>query len=163
MKQSDRLRRAENALAARSRHQAETEAARIEADRLAAAVNEFVEWRAFAYWIRLLAEKRGRFAVEGILRDRCPGFLESLKERGQAHPEEQEFLWLRLISWIDSNRFHDAQTEGWQHALGYYAARDERLDRVREYWARCDEEWDQQLPANLPEFEEWRRAALNRS
>jgi hypothetical protein len=160
MERSGYRRRAENALAAHSRHQAETELARVDADRFAAAITEFVKWRAFAYWVRLIAEKRGTFPVQAILQVRCPGFLESLTEQRQSHPEEPEFLWLHLIDWIDVHCFQDAQAEGWQHALGYCAARGERLDRVRAYWARCDEEWDQHLPTQIPEFEEWRRAAL---
>jgi hypothetical protein len=160
MKHSDRLHRAEHALAAYSRHQAETERRRVEADRLKAPISEFVEWRTFAYWVRLAAEKGGICVVDGMLRGRCPGFLEGIAKQQRVHPEEREFLWLQLIDWIDGHCFQDAQAEGWQHALGYYAARDDRLDRVRAYWARCDEEWDQHLQAKLPAFEEWRREAL---
>ncbi len=77
MNDSHQFSRAERALAERSRRQAETEAARAKPGRLATAINEFIGWRAFAYWIRLLAEKRGIGAVGAFLQDRCLGFLEA--------------------------------------------------------------------------------------
>ena len=153
MKKANHLNEAEIALAARSRHRAEAERKCVPADRLATAITEFIEWRAFAYWVRLIAEKQGTSAVEGILRYRCPGFFEYL-----AKFPEREFLWLQLIDWIDSHCFEDAHSEGWQHALGYYAARDERLDRIRGYWLKCDEQW--QPSHRPPDYGEWRRAAL---
>ena len=41
--------------------------------------------------------------------------------------------WLRLISWLDRETFGFAQAEGWLHALGYYATRDPRMDKVTDY------------------------------
>src|SRR5438128_1100283 len=143
MKTSKRLREAEIALGARSRHKAEIERKNVGAERLAAAITDFIEWRTFAYWIRLIVEKEGlvNSRIEATLRDRCPGFLESVIEYRRSHPNEREFLWLRLIDWIDCHIFDYARSEGWQHALGYYAAHDERLDQIRAYWLRCDDQW----------------------
>ena len=152
---------AEIALGAKSRQLAEKQRDKVSPDRLVAGIGEFIEWRAFAYWIRLVAERRRASLVEVALRHRCPGFLEALTALARAHAPDGQFLWLQLIDWIDVHVFQDAQLEGWQHALGYYAARDERLDRIRAYWAHCDEEWDLHLPANLPEFAEWKRTALS--
>ena len=165
MKKADQFQEAEIALGARSRHQAETERKCVSADRLAIAITEFIEWRTFAYWVRLVAEKKetGGACLEAILRDRCPGFLEQLAERRNSPTEEHALLWLQLIEWIDSHIFDHAKAEGWQHALGYYATRDERLDRVRAYWLKCDEEWELQPPPIPPEYEAWRRAALQPS
>ena len=151
---------AEIALGAKSRRLAEKQRDRVAPDRLVASIGEFIEWRTFAYWIRLVVEKRGACAVERTLRSRCPGFLDAPTPQRGRHSAEIESLWLQLIDWIDGHIFQEAQSEGWRHALGYYAARDDRLDHVREYWARCDEEWDQHSPVELPEFEDWRRAAL---
>jgi hypothetical protein len=74
-------------------------------------------------------------------------------------------VWLRLISWIDDQVFSFVKAEGWQHALGYYAARDPRLDRVRAYWSLCDDDRTRYHGGRLTNFDEWRRAALefNRS
>ena len=165
MKKADQFLEAEIALGARSRHKAEAERKRVSEDRLAMAIAEFVEWRTFAYWVRLVAERKGKWGacLEVILRDRCPGFMEQLAQRRNSQTAEQTLLWLQLIEWIDSNVFDYAKAEGWQHALGYYATRDERLDRVRAYWLKCDEEWGLQPPAIPPEYEAWRRAALQPS
>jgi hypothetical protein len=160
MNKADHLRESEVALGARSRHQAEGERRRVAADRLATAIDDFIEWRMFAYWVRLIAEKRVTPEIEATLRHKCPGFLERFAEYREAHRDDREFLWLQLIDWIDSHCFDDALSQGWQHALGYYAARDQRLDRIRAYWQECDEQWQSQLPARFPEYEDWRRAAL---
>jgi hypothetical protein len=49
--------------------------------------------------------------------------------------------------------------EGWAHALGFYAARDSDLDRVRKYWAECDSSWKTAPPLAMPAYEDWRRIA----
>ena len=67
------------------------------------------------------------------LGQRCPGFFQCAEDYRRAHLKEREFLWLRLISWIDDKIFSLAKAEGWPHELGYFAARDPRLDRVRAY------------------------------
>jgi hypothetical protein len=163
MKKTNDLHDAEIALAARSRHQAEAERNNVSPERLAAAITVFIEWRSFAYWIRLLSDSEGTASarVEGALEGRCPGFLKQLASDRRSRPDEKEFLWLQLIDWIDSHIFCAAQSEGWQHALGYYAARDDRLDRIRKHWLRCDEQWaTQRPPPSVPEYCEWHRAAM---
>jgi hypothetical protein len=162
MRKTSQLRKAEAALGAKSLRLAEAQLKHVDAERLAQTITDYIEWRIFAYWVRLVVETDGSVSAEmkRILEQRCPGFLQSAENYQRSRPKEKEFLWLRLISWIDDEIFHFAKAEGWQHALGYYAARDDRLDRVRGYWARCDGEWDQHSPAKLPEFQEWRRAAL---
>jgi hypothetical protein len=162
MKKADHLHDAEIALAARSRHQAEAERKNVSPERLAATVNVFIEWRSFAYWVRLVADKEGSASarVQRALEDRCPGFLEQLASYQQSHSDEKAFLWLQLIEWIDAHIFSDARSEAWQHALGYYAARDDRLDRIRKHWLKCDEQWATQRPPPIvPEYCEWRLAA----
>jgi hypothetical protein len=144
------------------RARAQAELRNTTRDEIAAAITDFVEWRAFAYWFRLIHEHRGGDScqLERILAERCPGFAEGEAAYREAHPGESEFRWLRLIEWIDSHVFRRADAQGWRHALGYYAARDERLDRTRAYWLECDEAWKHKAPDRYPEFEEWRGAAL---
>jgi len=98
--------------------------------------------------------------MEALLEQRCPGFLDSAEDYRRAHPKEREFLWLRLISWIDDKIFGFAKAEGWPHALGYFAARDPRLDRVRAYWMLCDEDRTLNCRSRLTDLADWRRAAL---
>src|ERR1035441_8531922 len=97
--------------------------------------------------------------MQAILDERCPGFIGALTAYRESHSDEREFLWLRLIEWIDHNIFESANAEGWRHALGFYSARDPCLDRVREYWLRCDEAWRLQPPTELPSLDDWRQAA----
>jgi hypothetical protein len=146
----------------RARRLAEHQLQAVTPERLSQTVSEYIQLRAFAFWVRLLVEHSRRVPdnVSIELNQRCRGFLEFAAEYRRAHPQEPEFLWLRLISWIDEHVFGFTTREGWAHALGYYAARDPRSDRVRAYWARCDEEWKQKIPNTIPGFEEWLGAAL---
>jgi hypothetical protein len=142
--------------------QAQAQLKNIARDQFAAAITDFIEWRAFAYWVRLVHEHGGSDAcrLDSVLAERCPQFLPSEAAYHDAHPCESSFRWLRLIEWLDSHVFHQTESEGWRHALGYYAARDERLDRIRAYWLECDETWKREVPGRFPDFEEWREAAL---
>lgn len=161
MKMTTRHREAETALGARSRHKAEAELKLVDPARFSAAMTEFIEWRTFAYWVRLVVEIEGGIStkIQALLDKRCPGFITALIVHRESHPTEREFVFLQLIEWIDNNIFETANTEGWRHALGFYAARDPRLGRVREYWLQCDDAWKRQSPAELPSLDDWRQAA----
>ena len=162
MNKADRLRETEIALGAESRAQAEVERKIVGAERLAATVTEFIEWRAFSYWLRLIVEIMGFVpdTVAAILKERCPGFLEYAAAYARQHPNEQEFLWLRFLEWTDDKLFQAAIAEGWRHVLGHDATRDPRMDQLRAYWRQCRESCKRQFPAPLPSFESWRSAVL---
>lgn len=162
MRKTGHLREAEAALGAKSQRLAEAQLKLVDPERLAQTITDYIEWRTFAYWVRLAVETEGGISAEmrSILEQRCPGFLQYAEAYRRGHPNEREFLWLRLISWIDDEIFGFAKAEGWPHALGYFAARDPRLDRVRAYWLFCDDRWKQNRPARWADFAEWRRAAL---
>ena len=74
------------------------------------------------------------------------------------HPNEQEFLWLQLISWIDDEILSFAKTEMLTLRARLFGDSDPRLDRVRPYWQACDDRWKQDRPIPLPGH--WRQAAL---
>jgi hypothetical protein len=154
-------REAEMALARKAKRLAESQLRFTNPERLAAAINDYIEWRAFAFWARLIVETQGGVSpdLKALLDDRCPGFLDDAEAYRRAHPGEREFLWLRLISWLDRQRFGFARAEGWLHALGYYATRDPRMDKVAEYWLQCDELWKREPPSEFPTFEQWRQTA----
>jgi hypothetical protein len=84
----------------------------------------------------------------------------SAAEYAKKHPNEPEFLWLRLIAWIDDQIFAFVKTEGWSDALSFYAARDPRMDKVFAYWQECDVIWKHERPAVLPGFEDWRSRTI---
>jgi hypothetical protein len=154
-------RQAEAALARKSEKLAKSQLRFTNPDRLAATITDYIEWRAFAFWVRLIVETEGSASPEmkALLDERCPGFLDDVEAYRRAHPREREFLWLRLISWLDHHTFGFAETEGWLHALGYYATRDPRMDKVTDYWLQCDDGWKQNRPPVLPKYEQWRQAA----
>ena len=156
-----RRREAEIALGARSRHKAEAERKLVDSARFGAAITEFIEWRTFAYWVRLVVEIEGGIStkMQSLLDERCPGFIADLNVYRGSHRDEREFVWLRLVEWIDHSIFESANAEGWRHALGFYAARDPRLDRVREYWLQCDDVRKRQALGELPSLDDWRKAA----
>ena len=151
---------AEAALAHKSKKLAESQLRFTNPDRLAATITDYIEWRAFAFWVRLVVETDGVSQdMKALLGERCPGFLDDVEVYRRAHPREREFLWLRLISWLDRETFGFVQAEGWLHALGYYATRDPRMDQITDYWLRCDEQWKRKRPPVLPPFEQWLQAA----
>jgi hypothetical protein len=77
MKKASQFSRAEITLGEWSRERAESELQNANGDQLAAAISDFIEWRAFSYWVRLMHEcGRGSTThVEDVLAVRCPGFL----------------------------------------------------------------------------------------
>src|SRR3981189_459724 len=131
MNRVTKSRSSERDLGQRSKQLAEDECELVAPDRLAQTITEFVEWRAFSYWLRLIVETQGFVSdsVTAILEERCPGFLEYAAAYAAEHPREPEFLWLRFLEWTDEKLFHVSIAEGWRHALGYYATCDPRMDR----------------------------------
>ena len=157
-------RNAELDLGRRSKHLAEDERGLVAPDRLAQTITEFIEWRAFSYWLRLIVETQGFVSdsMIAILQERCPGFLEYAAAYAKQDPREPEFLWLRFLEWTDEKLFQVSTAEGWRHALGYYATRDPRMDQIHSHWKQCRRAWKLQAPESFPSFETWREAALQR-
>ena len=59
MNKADHFREAETALGTQSREQAKAELKNVGAERLVASLTEFIEWRAFPYWLRVCVESAG--------------------------------------------------------------------------------------------------------
>ena len=149
MKQT-RFQKAELVLAKRSQRLAEFQRQSVTPERLAETITEYIEWRAFAYWVRSIVETEGYVSttMKASLEARCPGFLASAR----APHEGPASLWLRLTSWIDEHIFAYAKAEGWSHALGYYAVRDPRCDQIENYWLHCDNAWKRSRPDCFSDF-----------
>ena len=162
MKRISKSRNAELDLGQQSKQLAEDERGLVAPDRLAQTITEFIEWRAFSYWLRLIVEFQGFVSdpMTAILQDRCPGFVEYAAGYGAEHPREAAFLWLRFLEWTDEKCFQLSIAEGWRHALGYYATRDPRMDQLRASWKQCRRAWKLQPPESFPSFETWRESAL---
>jgi hypothetical protein len=164
MNRADKSRNAELNLGQQSAQLAKDERELVSPERLAQTITEFIEWRAFSYWLRLIVETQGFVSdsMIAILQERCSGFLEYAAAYAKEHPREPEFLWLRFLEWIDKKRFHVPIADGWRHALGYYSTRDPRMDQLRVHWKHCRRAWKLQPPASFPDFECWREAAFQR-
>src|ERR1700733_14367842 len=78
LRRPSKFRHEEARLARYSRRLADSESQLVTPARLAEAVNEFIKWRAFSFWLRLVVEAEGLLSprTSAILRQRCPGFLE---------------------------------------------------------------------------------------
>ena len=162
MKRLSKFRKSEIELTRYSKRLAESESQLVAPERLAEAITEFIEWRAFSYWLRLVVETDGCVSqsMAAILNQRCPGFLEYTAAFSKHHPREPEFLWLRFLEWVDKTVFRVAIAQGWRHALGYQSMRDPRMDRLRAYSKQCRREWTLAPPSPLPTFDAWRQSAL---
>jgi hypothetical protein len=162
MKPTSKKRAAEVELGNRSRKLAEDESKSVPRDILDEMITEFVEWRALSYWLRLCIETNGSVSdsLAAFLEERCPGFVEYAVAYARQHPGEQEFWWLRFLEWTDEKFFRTAIAEGWRHALGYYAARDPRMNQLRAHWRQCRQAWKLRPPAYFPSFESWRASAF---
>ena len=162
MKRSSKNATAEVELGWRSQKVAEDESKLVPRHLLDETITEFIEWRAFSYWLRLCMETHGSVSASlaAMLRERCPGFLEYAADVARLNPGEQEFLWLRFLEWTDEKLFRTPTIEGWRHALGYYATRDPRMDQLRAYWKQCHQAWKLEPPTPLPSFESWRASAF---
>jgi hypothetical protein len=132
----------------------------VDPERLAEAVARFIEWEAFAYWVRLPLEKGDCFPIELTreLNSRCPGFVEfNNQERSADRHIPQD--WHRLMSWVGDHFFHEARREGWYDAILISARNHPRAIRTMEYCDHCEEIWESELPTPYPTFEAWQRDA----
>jgi hypothetical protein len=162
MKKRSKFAKAESKLSRQVQQIAERQARIPAPECLSEAITSYIEWHAFAYWVRLISETETSAGnqLSQALEKKCSGFLASVAEYTSKHPKEPEFLWLRLLSWIDEEVFAFSQTEGWSDALSYYAARDPRMDKLLAYWQECEVTWKDKTTCVLPDYEEWRSRAI---
>jgi hypothetical protein len=129
-------------------------------ERLAQAVSRFIEWEAFAYWVRLPLESGACLPSELAreLNSRCPGFVEfNNKERLTDRRILQD--WHRLMLWIGDHFFQEAKRQGWYDAILISVCNHPRAVRTMEYCNHCEQVWESGLPTPYPSFEAWRRDA----
>ncbi len=132
----------------------------VDPERLAQAVSRFIEWEAFAYWMRLPIEAGPCLPIELAreINSRCPGFVEfNNKERLADRRIPQD--WHRLMLWIGDQFFQEAKREGWYDAILVSARNHPRSIRTMEYCDHCEQVWESELPTPYPSFEAWRRDA----
>ena len=84
------------------------------------AVERYLEWEIFGYWVRTALESGCPLpaSVEGAVRQRCPNFLEADAAAHAANPEEEPHCrFNRMIKWVEDHEFTDAKTRGWFDVL----------------------------------------------
>jgi hypothetical protein len=135
-------------------------AAPVSPERLKKAVSDYVDWEAFAYWVRAVVggSRSMPRTVADLLEERCPGFLDHLSGEGVCLGDANT-VWRRLIAWVDDRVFGSAKTEGWFEAVTFFARNSLHAERTVAYWAACDREWSRRRPTVLPDLDEWRRSA----
>jgi hypothetical protein len=129
--------------------------------RLADAVERYVEWQAFAYWLRPLLEANAelptRIAAE--LERRCPDFLEFNISHAVGEQEQKGKAWQRLVGWIEDHFFSEAKKQGWFDIVVQQAPNDPHYVRMAEYGKRWNRTWAGNPSVPYPSFRQWRRAA----
>jgi hypothetical protein len=126
-------------------------------DRLASLVPAYIEWEAFAFWVRSVVESAREIPaiVARVLDQRCPGFLNQVQSERPKHPGYTTWFWRDLVAWIDSHVFADADNELWLDAIRSTARCHLRAERFAEYWAACSSRWAKKPPDLYPTFEQW--------
>lgn len=133
----------------------------VAAERLAAVIDRYIDWEAFAYWSRSAMDVPGELPpeVEHELRLRCPGFLESECQMRKNDQPGQTQSFTRLLKWGQDRFFVEARSEGWFDAVLWHASNHPRNVRTVEYWVYWDSQWEPSRKASYPSFAEWRKAA----
>jgi len=144
-----------------ARQTAEHEAARIPWSRLQGARKKYIEWEAFALWVRAIEETEGNFPpwLVEVVNRRCNGFTRFVAEEKVSQSCESPLLWRRLVCWIKEHLFGKIWRGNWMNAVGFYAARDLTSLRNHAYWEYCDHHWKRSKPAVYPSFPDWLRAS----
>jgi hypothetical protein len=136
-------------------------AKRVDPRELAEAVERYLDWEAFAYWVRPALERSDELSAEmaNELERRCPGFLEAFRSARTSGPTLTADSWPELMRWIAEHCFQKAKAEGWCDAILSAAQIHPRAIRTQEYCDHCDEIWAAGLPVPYPSFEQWRQQA----
>jgi len=130
-------------------------------DHLSNAVSRYMDWEAFAYWVRPALENASELPVEVVRepRQRCSGYLDEIAGSLARESRSESQSWDRFMNWIADHFFEDAQKGGWFDAVLIQVRNHPRAIRTMEYADHCDELCESRFPSPYPSFEEWRRAA----
>lgn len=130
-------------------------------DRLDLLVRQYIEWEAFAFWVRSIVESAHEVPAHaaGVLEQRCPGFLNHVQSERPRHSEYSTWFWRELLAWIESHVFLDAKNSSWLDAVRRAARTHLRGERIADYWAACNSLWGKKPPASYPTFEQWLKDA----
>src|SRR5437867_2989123 len=86
-----------------ARRAAEREAACIPWRRLQEAREKYLDWEAFALWVRAVEEAEGRVPLwlTKAINERYRGFLKFVAEENLDHSDGPSFFWRHLERWVN--------------------------------------------------------------
>jgi hypothetical protein len=118
-----------------------------------AATLEFVEWEAFALWVRSLVEASHGIpaVVRSAITARCPGFEEHIRALREKPCADAAWLWEELRGWIERQVFAEPNRSTSIETLRADAHRTLRSERISDYWAGAQLASEPPFPA----FETW--------
>ena len=146
----------------REMHHATEAARRAGADVVAETVSRFMDWEAFALWVRspIEADVKLPQVIIREMRKSHPGLLERYQELSDLHFEGR-LLWRQLITWGETRFFLEASSGRWFDVVAFEARRHPRSVRTVDYWVDWDMQWSKATLASYPSFAEWRKAVDN--
>ncbi|MFZ0334664.1 MAG: hypothetical protein WAN10_01210 [Candidatus Acidiferrales bacterium] len=120
------------------------------------AYEEYAGWQVLTLWARAVIAAEGRAPSEllRMLREHCPGFIESESARG--HPN---LLAFHLLEWVHAQKFGDAKRQDWFDALTFYGVRHPRSECAWAYSEHCETAWKKNPPKGLPPLGAWGQQA----
>ena len=100
------------------------------------ATSQYVEWEAFALWVRSLVEAACEVPaiVQVTLEERCPGFLARVNAVRAKPCSDPQWLWDQLRRWIEEHAFAEALCDSSIDSVRADAHRQLRSERVVDYW-----------------------------
>lgn len=127
------------------------------ADDIAVLPARYLEWEAFAFWVRDVVEAAHEFPalVEAELERRCPGFTAHAREQRAKLCSDPQWLWGELLDWIESHNFKNTSSVLSLDDIRSTAHSHLRGERIADYAAECSLKWSRQLPTALPDFDQW--------
>jgi hypothetical protein len=119
------------------------------------AVDQYLEWLVFAYWVHMALDREDRLpdSVKREFERRCPGFLEAVVRSDGSGGTEAEVCFDRLLRWMEEQKFTRPRAEGWRPVIIYQARLHPRHQRLLDVWRhhQCIRSNRQRYPS----FEQW--------
>ncbi|MGH9732979.1 MAG: hypothetical protein ACRD8A_00130 [Candidatus Acidiferrales bacterium] len=126
------------------------------------AVESFIEWKAFTFWLRPLFFGSIGLPPDALseMESRCPELVEfSKKANAIRRPATRAELWRRIIGICQDRAASRAKREGWLGILLEQVASYPLYVRTHAYAAHWKQEWNRRRPPAYPSLAKWKEAA----
>jgi hypothetical protein len=132
----------------------------VTANRIAEAIEAYVDWLSFAYWLEPLFENNlalpERLAKE--VESKAPGLLEIVAQLESEKRKASE-IESYLMRWIEDRHFSEAKEGNWFDRVRSQIHNHPRYVRISEYSRRWRKERPQDCLRLYPSFPRWSRRA----